>query len=164
MLMRNLLTAGPEVLSPLWGWLHTRSTGYGGRPQSRTPTWGFGRDGTGYSACSANSSTGTKPAADTRFGSSNTADPTVNVCDDCTGNAFRTRDDYDLRNRYCPSSGGILAVHTPITKDQPSTDSGLAPPRPPCGEEYVLSIAELRRVFGDGLTGAARVVRVSRTG
>jgi len=48
--------------------------------------------------CSANSSTGTKPAADTRFCSSNTADSTLNVCDDCTENAFRTRDDYDFDN------------------------------------------------------------------
>ena len=39
--------------------------------------------------CSANSSTGTNPAAETRSRSSNTADPTVNVCDDCTENAFR---------------------------------------------------------------------------
>ena len=74
--------------------------------------------------CSANSSTGTKPAADTKFGSSNTADPTLNVCDDCTGNAFRNRDDFDFSNRYCPSSGGIFAVHTPSTNDRPSTDSG----------------------------------------
>ena len=67
---------------------------------------------------------GTKPAADTRFGSSNTADPTAKVCDDCTGNAFRNSDVFDFSNRYCPSSGGIFAVHTPITKDRPSTDSG----------------------------------------
>ena len=46
--------------------------------------------------CSASSSTGTKPAADTRFRSSNTADPAVNVCDDCTENAFRRTDDRDL--------------------------------------------------------------------
>ena len=39
--------------------------------------------------CSANSSTGTNPAADTRFRSSNTADPTVNVYDECTENAFQ---------------------------------------------------------------------------
>src|SRR6188472_1354512 len=75
--------------------------------------------------CSASSMIGTKPAADTRFGSSNIADPTVNACDDCTGNAFRTRDYFDFENRYCPSSGGIFAVHTPITNDRPSTDSGL---------------------------------------
>jgi hypothetical protein len=68
---------------------------------------------------------GTKPAADTRFGSSNTADPTAKVCDDCTGNAFRNSDVFDVSNRYCPSSGGIFAVHTPITKDRASTDSGL---------------------------------------
>ena len=74
--------------------------------------------------CSASSITGTKPAADTRFGSSNTADPTVNVCDDCTGNAFRSTDDFDFSNRYCPSSEGIFAVHTPISNDRPSTDSG----------------------------------------
>ena len=41
--------------------------------------------------CSASSSTGTKPPADTRFRSSNTADSMLNVCDDCTGNAFRNR-------------------------------------------------------------------------
>src|SRR6478752_399624 len=76
--------------------------------------------------CSASSMIGTKPAADTRFGSSNIADPTVNACDDCTGNAFRTRDYFDFENRYCPSSGGIFDVHTPITNDRPSTDSGLA--------------------------------------
>ena len=68
--------------------------------------------------CSASSMIGTKPAADTRFGSSNIADPTVNACDDCTGNAFRTRDYFDFDNRYCPSSGGIFAVHTPITNDR----------------------------------------------
>src|ERR1700740_3852205 len=67
MLMRNLLTAGPEVLSPLWGWLHTRSTGYGGRPQNRTPTWGFGRDGTGYSACSARFDAYLRPRVATAF-------------------------------------------------------------------------------------------------
>ena len=38
--------------------------------------------------CSANSSTGTNPADDTRFCSSNTADSGVNVYDDCTENAF----------------------------------------------------------------------------
>src|SRR5690606_15025903 len=75
--------------------------------------------------CSASSMIGTKPAADTRFGSSNTADPGPNVCDDCTENAFRNRDDYDFDNRYCSSSEGIFAVYTPISKDQPSTDSGL---------------------------------------
>ena len=32
---------------------------------------------------------------------------------------------YDFDNRYCPSSEGIFAVHTPIIADQPSTDSGL---------------------------------------
>ena len=74
--------------------------------------------------CSASSMIGTKPAADTRLCSSKTADPTVNVCDDCTGNAFRNRDDFDFTNQYCPSSEGIFAVHTPMTKDRPSTDSG----------------------------------------
>ena len=64
--------------------------------------------------CSANSSTGTKPAADTRFCSSNTADQTVNVYDGCIENAFRTRDYIDFDNRYCPRSGGIFAVDTPI--------------------------------------------------
>jgi len=65
--------------------------------------------------CSASSSTGTKPPADTRFRSSNTADSVLNVCDDCTGNAFPNTGHYDSDNRYCPSSEGIFAVHTPIT-------------------------------------------------
>jgi len=38
--------------------------------------------------CSANSSTGTKPAADTRFCSSNTANPAANVYDECIESAF----------------------------------------------------------------------------
>ena len=38
--------------------------------------------------CSASSSTGTNPAADTRFRSSNTAESTMNVCDDCIESAF----------------------------------------------------------------------------
>ena len=52
--------------------------------------------------CSASSSTGTKPAADTRFCSSNTADPTANVCDDCTENAFRRTDNRDLSITIVP--------------------------------------------------------------
>jgi hypothetical protein len=96
---------------------------------------------------------GTKPAADTRFGSSNIADPTVNACDDCTGNAFRTRDYFDFDNRYCPSSGGIFAVHTPITNDRPSTDSGLdaeeAPLRP-----WIATLKPLYvRVIASEITG-----------
>ena len=74
--------------------------------------------------CSASSSTGTKPPADTRFRSSNTADSVLNLCDDCTGNAFPNTGHYDSDNRYCPSSEGIFADHTPIDKDRRSTDSG----------------------------------------
>ena len=82
--------------------------------------------------CSASSSTGTKPPADTRFRSSNTADSMLNVCDDCTGNAFRNRDDYDFDNRYCPSSEGIFAVHTPIKQPaHPSGGPGESHPRAP---------------------------------
>jgi len=66
-------------------------------------------------ACSANFSTGTKPAADTKFCSSNTADSTVNVCDDCTENAFRRVGKCDLNTHDYPSSEGIFAVHTPVT-------------------------------------------------
>ena len=54
--------------------------------------------------CSASSSTGTNPAADTRFCSSNTADPTVNLCDDCTENAFpnagQTRPQQSLLSQF----------------------------------------------------------------
>jgi hypothetical protein len=38
----------------------------------------------------------------------------VNVCDDCTGNAFLNAGQRDFTNRYCPSSEGIFPVHTPI--------------------------------------------------
>ena len=38
--------------------------------------------------CSANVITGTSPAHDTRWSSSNTAEPAVNLCDTCTGSAF----------------------------------------------------------------------------
>jgi len=38
----------------------------------------------------------------------------LNLCDDCTGNAFPNTGHYDSDNRYCPSSEGIFAVHTPI--------------------------------------------------
>ena len=53
--------------------------------------------------CSANSSTGTNPAADTRFRSSNTADPTVNVYDDCTENAFPSSGQNDVTTRIFPA-------------------------------------------------------------
>jgi hypothetical protein len=67
-------------------------------------------------ACSANSSTGTSPAADTKFRSSNTADPRVNVYDECTGNAFLNSGQRRHQHSYCPSSEGIFAVHTPIRR------------------------------------------------
>src|SRR6476660_5645703 len=76
--------------------------------------------------CSASSMIGTKPAADTRFRSSNTADPTMKVCEDCTVKCLPKMGHYDFDNRYCPSSEGIFAIHTPIIADLPSTDSGLA--------------------------------------
>ena len=52
--------------------------------------------------CSASSSTGTNPAADTRFRSSNTAESTVNVCDDCIESAFPNSGQNDLSNSIVP--------------------------------------------------------------
>src|SRR6185312_3795066 len=75
--------------------------------------------------CSASSSTGINPDADTRLCSSNTADPTVNVYDDCTENAFSNPGHMRHQHSYCLSSEGIFADHTPINKDRRSTDSGL---------------------------------------
>lgn len=69
--------------------------------------------------CSANSMIGTRPAADTRFRSSNTAESALNIWDDCTENAFRSRDCFDFDNRYCPSSEGIFFIHTPIAAKVP---------------------------------------------
>jgi hypothetical protein len=82
------------------------------RVDRRSTCWAINRE---RPVCSANSSTGTKPAADTRFRSSNTADPTVNVYDDCTENAFPNTGHVRHQHSYCPSSEGIFAVHTPIT-------------------------------------------------
>ncbi|MGO4649982.1 hypothetical protein AB4305_34470 [Nocardia sp. 2YAB30] len=57
--------------------------------------------------------TGTNPAADTRFLSSNTTDPTANVCDDLTENASRFLHDPGLDNHDHPRSKGILSIsHT----------------------------------------------------
>src|SRR5262245_6960342 len=60
-------------------------------------------------ACSASSSTGTNPAADTKFRSSNTADPRVNVYDECIENAFLSSGRTRFQHSYCPSSEGIFA-------------------------------------------------------
>ncbi|BBU21140.1 hypothetical protein MYXE_09290 [Mycobacterium xenopi] len=74
--------------------------------------------------CSASSSTGTNPAADSRFCSSNTADPVVNVYDECIESAFPDYGQMRPQHSYCPSSEGIFAVHTPIKSPEPSTDLG----------------------------------------
>jgi hypothetical protein len=73
--------------------------------------------------CSANSSTGTNPAA-TRFRSSNTAESTVNICDDRIECAFQNAGQTRFQQRYCPSAEDIFTFHTPITSPAPSTDSG----------------------------------------
>ena len=73
--------------------------------------------------CSASSSTGTNPADDTRFRSSNTADPAVNVYDECTENAFPNSGQDRHRHSYCPSSEGIFAVAHADQIAGPSTDS-----------------------------------------
>src|SRR4029077_16226283 len=49
-------------------------------------------------ACSASSNTGTRPAADTKFCSSNTADSVVNVYDECTENAFPNSGQHRLKH------------------------------------------------------------------
>src|SRR6185369_13436432 len=96
--------------------------------------------------CSASSSTGINPDADTRLCSSNTADPTVNVYDDCTENAFSNPGHMRRQHSYCPSSEGIFADHTPIDKDRRSTDSGLAP--------QSLSLDHVARRFATPLTSS----------
>ena len=74
--------------------------------------------------CSASSSTGTNTAADTRFCSSNTADPSVNVYDECIESAF-----YNIGQKTNPAL--VLAQFRSRFRcsraDQitgPSTDSG----------------------------------------
>ena len=69
--------------------------------------------------CSANSNTGTKPAADTRFCSSKTADPAANVCDDCTENAFRHTDNRDLSITIVPGQKAFSLVITGGVRSRP---------------------------------------------
>src|SRR6185312_15184223 len=64
--------------------------------------------------CSASSSTGTNPDADTKFRSSNTADPAVNVYDECIESAFSDRGQIRPKHSYYPRPEGIFAIHTPI--------------------------------------------------
>src|SRR6476646_1710875 len=64
--------------------------------------------------CSASSSTGTNPDADTKFCSSNTADPAVNVYDECIESAFSDRGQIRPKHSYYPRPEGIFAIHTPI--------------------------------------------------
>ena len=65
----------------------------------------------------------TKPAADTRFRSSNTADPTVNVYDDCTGNAFSNSGQHDINTRILQFRRRFRGLHADQTTG-PSTDPG----------------------------------------
>ena len=79
--------------------------------------------------CSASSSTGTKPAADTRFRSSNTADPTSNVCDDCTENAFHAPTIETYQSRLSQFRRHFRCSHADHPADC-STDRGLTPGAP----------------------------------
>ena len=80
--------------------------------------------------CSASSSTGTNPAADTKFCSSNTADPAVNVYDECIESAFPDAGQIRHQHSYCPSSGGVFAVHTPIIATDHPRIQELGRPKP----------------------------------
>ena len=64
--------------------------------------------------CSASSSTGTDPAADTKFCSSSIAESAVNVYDECIESAFSDRGQMRRQHSYYPRPEGIFAVHTPI--------------------------------------------------
>ena len=84
----------------------------GAHPRSTTSRSPISRESPGRR--SASSSTGTNPDADTKFCSSNTADPAVNVSHECILSAFRTVGKYDLSTRIIPGLEGIFAIHTPI--------------------------------------------------
>src|SRR6476660_6929253 len=74
----------------------------------------------GSRVCSANPSSGTSPACDTRLSSSKRAEPAVNLCDTRTGSALLEPGRSVPRNTYRPSSRGTFLVHTPITNaDRP---------------------------------------------
>jgi hypothetical protein len=70
------------------------------------------------------SSTGTNPAAYSRFCSLNTADLTLNVYDECIENVFSNTGQIQLSNRYWPSSEGIFCCLYADQTAGASTDSG----------------------------------------
>jgi hypothetical protein len=73
----------------------------------------------------ANVITGTSPAHDTRWSSSNTAEAGRKLCDTCTGSAFPNSDRLLRENTNHPSSEGTFLISTPRTRDIQSVDRGL---------------------------------------
>ena len=75
-------------------------------------------------ALSASAITGTRPAHDTRFSSSNSGAAADQACDSFTESAFRNRADQDFNNPDSPSAEGTFIIHTPYRTTNRSTDSG----------------------------------------
>ena len=73
--------------------------------------------------CSANVITGTNPAHDTRWSSSNTAESDANLWDTLTGSAFLAPGDCLFENFDHPSSEGTFLV-TPLDSASQSVDRG----------------------------------------
>jgi hypothetical protein len=61
----------------------------------------------------------------TRFRSSNTAESTVNVCDDCIESAFQNAGQTRFHQPLLSQFRRIFTFYAPITSPVPSTDSGL---------------------------------------
>src|SRR6476619_495057 len=58
--------------------------------------------------CSASSQTGTSPAADTRFGSSNTAAARPQACDNSTESVLPIQRQFGPKQTYCRRSKGTF--------------------------------------------------------
>src|SRR5271168_5196447 len=102
--------------------------------------------------CSAKPITGTRPASDTRWSSSNTADSAANLCETCTGSAFPNWTRLLRWNTNHPSSEGTFLIPTPQTAsirrwiEAKARVGGLAPHelRHMCGSLAIRSRASIK--------------------
>jgi hypothetical protein len=74
--------------------------------------------------CSANLITGTNPASDTRFSSSNIADSAATLCEPCTRSALLNWTEHCLDNNDHPSSEGTFSFTPHRRANHPSVNRG----------------------------------------
>ena len=115
-----------------------------------TFTWAFTPHGRPIRTCSparsprparwARAITGTRPARDTRFGSSNVAWIFASSCNNRTCEVSSQPDDGSFSNSHRPSSEGTFRVDAPHPAPIYAVDSRLS------GSLYIVSIANVRMI------------------